>query len=314
MDIPGARGEDRGMNLPPPHSTLAPPPWHAELALRFSRVDGATRLTENRHRGPLRVQKPLYPKGRDACEALLLHPPGGIAGGDALDIGVQVDEGAHALLSTPGAAKWYRSAGRAATQRIALHVAAAATLEWLPQEAILFDGADAVQVLGLHLARGSATLGWDIVQLGRTAAGDDWPTGRFRQSLNIARDGHPVFVEWADLRANDPTRHGLTGLAGYPVMGMLWATSPRLAAAPEAALEAVRAAIGAGTGLHEAGHWVQAPLCAAATWLPAPAELLLVRALGCDAEPLRALLEAAWAALRPPTLGRAAYRPRIWAT
>lgn len=297
-----------------PHAAH-PPSWHAELALRFSRIDAVTRLTGNRHRGPLRVQKPLYPQGRDACEALLLHPPGGIAGGDALDIRVRVDEGAHALLSTPGASKWYRSAGRAATQRIDLHVAAAATLEWLPQEAILFDGADAVQALDLHLAGASATLGWDIMQLGRTVAGDDWPRGRFRQSLSILRDGRPVFVERADLRADDPARHALTGLAGFPVAGMLWAASPRLAAAPDAALDAVRAAIAtASGGLHGGGDWVQASLCAAATWLPAPADLLLVRALGGDAEPLRALLESAWATLRPLALGRGAYRPRIWAT
>ena len=291
-----------------------PPPWHAELDLRFSRVGDATRVTGNRHRGPLRMQKALYPQGCDACEALLLHPPGGIAGGDVLDIRVRVDEAAHALLSTPGASKWYRSAGRAATQRIDLDVGPAGTLEWLPQETILFDGADAMQVLDLHLATDSATLGWDIVQFGRTAAGDGWPNGRFRQYLSVARNGLPVFVERADLRAEDPARHSLTGLAGYPVAGVLWAASPRLAVASDAALEAVRGALVADSGLHGAGDWVQAPCCAAATWLPAPAELLLVRVLGRDAEALRVLLEAAWMALRPLTLGCAAYRPRIWAT
>lgn len=305
------------MSPSPPH--LLPPPWHAELALHFSFAGGVVRLGGNQHRGPLRVQKVLYPQGRNACEVLLLHPPGGIAGGDVLDIKVHVDEGAHALLSTPGASKWYRSAGRVATQRVQLHVAASASLEWLPQETILFDEADAVQTLDLHLADTSSTLGWDIVQFGRTAAGDEWPRGRFRQNLSIARDGVPVFFERADVRADDAVRHALTGLAGFPVTGTLWAASPRLAVDPDAALAAVRAAIawnsdGDALRLHGEGEWVQAPLCAAATWLPAPANLLLVRALGNDAEALRSVLETAWSALRPLALERTAYRPRIWAT
>ena len=143
-----------------PPATLAPamPPaddgarelpalaWSAHLQLQFARRGEATRAVQRRHRGPLRVQRMLYPEGPACCHALLLHPPGGLAGGDALHIEVTVEQGAHALLTTPGAAKWYRCNRRAARQEIQLRVADGACLEWLPQEAILFDGARAVQV------------------------------------------------------------------------------------------------------------------------------------------------------------------------
>src|SRR5512134_424656 len=113
--------------------------WQARLALHFRADRGRTRC-ENRHRGPLRMQKPLYPEGDAVCHAVVIHPPGGIAGGDELELAIAVDRGAHGLVTTPGASKWYKANGRAAAQRVALAVNG--TLEWLPQEAIVFNSAD----------------------------------------------------------------------------------------------------------------------------------------------------------------------------
>ncbi len=86
----------------PEHS----PSWHAELYLGFARNGEGTVLRENRHCGPLRVQKALYPEGDAVCQAIVLHPPSGIAGGDQLAIAVDVASGAFAQLTTPGAGKW----------------------------------------------------------------------------------------------------------------------------------------------------------------------------------------------------------------
>jgi hypothetical protein len=96
--------------------------WHAELHLGFARSGERTVLRENRHRGPLRVQKALYPEGDAVCQAIVLHPPSGIAGGDHLAISATVETGAHAQLTTPGAGKWYRSGGTEASQVISLSV------------------------------------------------------------------------------------------------------------------------------------------------------------------------------------------------
>ncbi len=118
-------------------------PWHASLTLGFSGRDGGTVLDRRAHVGPLRVQKPLYPEGPRVCHAVVLHPPGGIAGGDVLDLGIHAAEGAHALLTTPGAGKWYAPANVGASQHVTLDVSSGAVAEWLPQPTIFFDGSKA---------------------------------------------------------------------------------------------------------------------------------------------------------------------------
>ena len=149
--------------------------WQAMLDLRFGhRAGQGSVLSHARHSGPLRVQKPLHPEGPGICHAVLLHPPGGVAGGDQLQIDVTVEPGAHALLTTPGATRWYKSQGRPAAQRVRLRVEEGAILEWLPQENMLFAGADATMALDLDLAPGARAIGWDAVVLGRYGAGEHW--------------------------------------------------------------------------------------------------------------------------------------------
>ena len=177
------------MNFRPP---LTSPAWHAELHLGFARDGERTALVENRHLGPLRVQKALYPEGSPVCQAILLHPPSGIAGGDHLKICATVGTGAHAQLTTPGAGKWYRTSGAEASQDIELSVAEGATLEWLPQETIVFDGAQARMHTRVSLAADSRFIGWDILCLGRTASGERFDTGRFELHYRIERAGAPL--------------------------------------------------------------------------------------------------------------------------
>lgn len=280
---------------------FALPPWEAALQLRFEWQQGQTRATHRRHHGPLRVQRMLYPEGNACCHALLLHPPGGIANGDVLEIDIDAHQAAHALLTTPGAAKWYRGQ-RDAIQKLTLRVADDACLEWLPQEAILFDGARAVQHSRIELAPRAALFGWDIVQLGRLAAGEQWNTGHWRQQLEILREGRRVWLERAAMAADDPIRASPLGLAGHAVFGSAWITSPQLIQDHTHALHAAREALAA-----EAGR-------VGLTWLPAPAHLLLARAVGGSGHQVRALFETLWHTLRPWLAGRAPQRPRIWAT
>src|SRR5262249_47376317 len=152
--------------------------WRARLALHIERDGTRSRLAQRAHEGPLVVQKPLYPEGDAVCQCIVVHPPGGIAGGDALEIDVDVGEDAWLQLTTPGAAKWYRAAGLRATQDVRIRIAAGATCEWLPQATIVFDGVDAASALRVDLAADSAYLGWDIVCLGRTASNERFAHGR----------------------------------------------------------------------------------------------------------------------------------------
>lgn len=284
------------------NATNAPPAWRAELALGFARTAHGTRLVDRHHAGPLRIQRLLYPEGADCAHAVLLHPPGGIAGGDVLDIALRLDAGAHVLATTPGSAKWYRSDNNEATQHITLAIADDACLEWLPQESVLFDGAFARQTLDVVLAPRAAHIGWDIVQLGRVAAGEAWRSGHWAQRVVFTRNGHTVWREQAALAATDPLRDSPLGLAGHAAFGTLWACAPALSADHASVLDQVRDAA------------AQHAIASGTTWLAAPADLLVVRALAPSADAVRALFERLWHTLRPCIAALPPQRPRLWAT
>lgn len=276
---------------------MAPMPWQARLDLRFARRGEGTILAANRHEGPLRVQKALYPEGGAVCHAIVLHPPAGIVGGDALDIDIAVGAGAHALLTTPGAGKWYRSAGPLATQRLVCAVEAGGALEWLPQESIVFDGARAAMSGRVELAGDARYLGWEVLCLGRRAAGERFASGDIRLETRIARDGHPLWLERGALAGGGPLLESPAGLAGFSVCGTLLASGPGLDAG---LLAACRAVPGREPGARQA-----------VTLLPG---LLVARYLGHAAEAARAWFAALWQVLRPALIGRAALMPRIWNT
>jgi urease accessory protein len=265
--------------------------WQAELELRYRRSGARTALAQ-RHRGPLQVQKALYPEGPATCHTVVVHPPGGIAGGDALSIEVDVDSGAHALITTPGAAKWYKADGRVAAQSVQLRVRGA--LEWLPQEAIVFDGADARSALTVELDEGAAMLGWDIVALARAAAGERFAHGAYAQTIRLYDAGALQWLERTRLVGGDALLASPVGLRGARVFGCLWAYGPRFS---EQQLDALR------------GPDDAAPLTRLAP------RLLVARALGETTAAVRAALQTVWARLRPLVFdGLAAVPPRIWAT
>ena len=97
--------------------------WKAQLDLKFSKSGNRTILSHRKHYGPLQVQKPFYPELNGTCHVYILHPPGGMVGGDRLNIYVDVNSNAHALITTPAAGKFYRSAGPVARQEQIIKVA-----------------------------------------------------------------------------------------------------------------------------------------------------------------------------------------------
>lgn len=290
------------MQTPPPlPANVRPalsqrPAWHARLSLVLAERAGRCVVKRCEHFGPLRIQKTLYPEGPELAHLLLLHPPSGIAGGDVLDIQVHVESAAHALLTTPGAGKWYKAAGRVARQRVQLRIDAGATLEWLPQEAIVFDHAEVEQVLRVDCHGSGCCVGWDLVVLGRRGSGECFEQGRWQQRIDLFRDGECLWSERSRLVGGDPLLQSAVGWNARHVCGLMWVMGMP---GDEALLDACRAVSMDGVHLG----------------VTAPREaLLLVRALGDSVERVRDCLSALWTVLRPAVIGRAAIAPRIWAT
>lgn len=272
-----------------------PSAWDAHLGLRFERSGARTVLAGRHHSGPLVVQKALYPEDDAVCHAVLVHPPGGIAGGDRLRIEAVLEPGAHALITTPGATRWYRSAGPEATQTATLRVAGGATLEWLPQETIFFEGCRARNRIGFEVEPGGRLLAWEIACLGRVRSSERFARGEVFQSLSL-HDG--MRLRWTDrgrLVAGNRALGSSVGLGGQCVFGTLLASAPELDAGLAAACRGETPADG------EAG----------VTLLP---YALVARFLGPSAESARDYLSALWRILRPALLGQPGIEPRIWRT
>jgi urease accessory protein len=273
--------------------------WDAALDLDYELRAGRTVLTRNRHRGPLVVQKPLYPEGDAVCHTVVLHPPGGIAGGDRLEIGVDARHGSRVLLTTPGATKWYKSNGRPAAQRVRIRAGKDAVVEWLPLETIVFDGADAQSTLAVDMEEGATVAGWDVVAFGRTASGERFAQGRFRQAVEIRRNGSLFWAEYGDLAGGDPLLDSAAGYAGRTVSGLLWICGLPI---DDDALAECRAARDAASPRRLSGI----------TCLPGG--ILLARCLADSTEEVRRHLFALWTVLRPHYAGSPATAPRLWAT
>lgn len=279
------------MNLPA-HTTLFTPSWHAELELGYARFGDSTRPVQRRHKGPLRVQKHLYAEGPEVCQHIIVHPPGGIAGGDRLDISASVGRDAWAQITSPGAAKWYRAAGPA-YQQLSLKVAAGATLEWLPQETIIFSAAQAELRTAIDLEGDARLFYWDVVALGRPASGERFDLGHFQAQLDFRRDGQLLWHERQRIVGDDGLLDSPIGLDGQPVFATLLVTGE----IDSELLETCRSL----------PNDVRADL----TQLPG---LLVARCLASEALLARGWLIDLWRLLRPALLGREAVPPRIWST
>jgi urease accessory protein len=287
--------------------------WHGSLDLAFRRASDRT-VVHDRHHGPLRLLKSLHPEGDPACHAIVVHPPGGIVGGDRLAIDVHVAAGAHALVTTPGATRFYRTTGAAASQHVAARVAAGARLEWLPLETLAYAGCDASSAVDVALAPGDASgapgeaIGCDVVALGLPASNAPFERGTWRQSLRLGGTEGADPAPWLDrgtVRADD--RRLLAsplGWDGRRVLATLWFASGDAlpAARRDALLEAARGCAGASALASHTGATSPRP------------HAVVLRTLAPRVEPALALVHAAWSAWRSIAWELPATAPRVWRT
>ena len=272
--------------------------WLAQLDLDYSLSAARTRL-HFRHDGPLRVLRSLYPEGDAVCHNVLVHPPGGLVSGDTLDMRVHVGAGAHALVTTPGATRFYKSSGAPACQRTQLQLDAGARLEWLPLETLAYNQCDALNQLQLSLAPGAELMAWDITAFGLPHAHAPFTEGVLTQHMEWP--GH--WLERGSVRAQDHAlMDGPLGLAGQRCMGsmLLACGSPLSRTQRELLLDATRAVLDA----HPQGAW-----CG----VTAPNDhMLVLRGLAPVVEPLMQLWQQVRACWRQQHWQLPDTAPRIW--
>jgi urease accessory protein len=274
--------------------------WHGHLRLNYRR-DGDRSIVHDRHCGPLRVLRSLYPESPAICHNVLVHPPGGIVGGDVLELEVELGAASHALLTTPGAARFYRSAGETARQSLSARIGEDARLEWLPLETICHRAALAENRLRFELAPGAEMIGWDVLALGLPASGEAFDLGRYTQQIELPG-------AWLERGVIDGTDARLLdsplGFAGHRVIATMWFAAGHAlpAARCSALLDAARELV--------AAH----PLSASSGVTAAGERVLVLRALAPRVEPAMDLLAGVWACWRALAWQLAPCPPRVWRT
>ena len=272
--------------------------WQAELELRFaqkhSQIGARTILQRSYHRGPLRVQRPFYPE-HNLAHVYILHPPAGVVGGDELNIQLELLPGAQVLSTTPGSGKFYLSAGRIASLEQRLHIRSGASLEWLPQENILFVGARLHATTTIEVEDDGRFIGWDVTCLGRVSSDERFDRGSFYSRLLFYHNQRLLLVENQRV-LDEECLEAAAGLRNQPLQATLLAFP-----CTDEFLEPVRAQLSVqGTSSLIAATLVDG--------------LLVVRALGSNSEALKQQLISIWQVLRPLLLDRPVVQPRIWAT
>lgn len=268
--------------------------WLANLSLKFSGREDRTFISHRQHKGPLVIQKPFYPEG-EVCHVYLLHPPGGVVGGDQLRLDVEVNTQGHALVTTPAAGKFYRSDGRTASLTQKLKVESGSTLEWLPQETILFSACEVKMQTIVQLENGAAFIGWEILCLGRPACNERFDQGHARQHFEIWRDNKPLMLDRSQLSGDDELLSASWGMQNYTVSGSMMMVN-----ADKTQLQFLR----------ENMPVIKDGLLS----VTLINDVLVCRALAHQAEHVRLAFIDVWKLLREQLLGRTACEPRIWST
>ena len=274
---------------------LATSSWQAKLELGYQHRETRTVLSHRKHVGPLIVQKPFYPEG-EVCHTYLIHPPGGVVGGDRIELDINIGQQANSLVTTPAANKFYRSAGEVAVLQQTINVEKDATMEWLPQETILFSASEVNMKTSIYLEKQTRFIGWEMICLGRPASNDYYDDGHCLQQLEVYIDKQPRLLERVHLNSHPDFLTQQWGMANNTTSATML-----IYPADKKLLQLVR------EHLEQTTSHVRL----AATLLD---DMLVIRGMAKEAEPLREALFELWRVTRPEVTGKASCIPRIWNT
>lgn len=198
-----------------------------ESRVVFERRDGRTRLADLYQRDPCRVLFPV-PEPGEPPQAVMITTSGGVTDGDSLTMAVEIGADAEAVATTQAAEKIYRAAkgGGHCGIEVRLAVAAGATLEWLPQETIVFEGARVKRRTVADVGAGGALLACEMVVLGRAASGERFTSGLLLDSWSVRQSGRLVWTDTLRVEGETPDGAGFGAANALATVIGVW-TEPQ---------------------------------------------------------------------------------------
>lgn len=166
-----------------------------------------------------------------------------------------------------------------------------ASLEWLPQETLFYQGARVRSRIRVNLHEEARFIGWEFSVLGRPAAGEGFSHGEVMLDWQMYQAAQPLLLERQ--RLDGAALAAVWGLGGQPMTATLWAYP-----ATSRELERLQALIADDPD----------------TGVTLLNRLLVLRSRNRCIMRLQQRLRQAWAELRPDIIGCKPHPPRIWNT
>jgi len=270
--------------------------WKGFLSFTFVDQAGRTVVKDKKHYGPLVLQRPYYQE-LTRPSILIIHPPGGVAGGDILETTVHFEENTCGLISTPAATKFYRSSGDTAYQTQTVVMSKGCELEWLPQETLFFNASKSKNKIVFKMqSPDNSLIAWDIVGLGRPHRGECFEEGLLDQRLEFYIEDELVFFDRIKLTDSSLNQHSVAGFKGHVLLAtaLFYCEDIRQ-------LETLKDKLNAESWDDPVG-------------LSLIDGVLVLRVLSHDLDDIKSILYHAWAIARPYVIGVDAVKPRIWNT
>jgi urease accessory protein len=191
-------------------------------------------VTRGFARSPLRLLTPS--NHGDAAWVFTSTYGGGLVGGDAVRLNVDVGEGATALLQTQASTKVYRSPLGVSSALDAV-VGGGGRLLVLPDPTVCFAGASFDQIQQVSLRAGASVVLVDWMTSGRRASGERWAFDRYASRLTVAYDGQVVL---GDALLLSPDAGPLAERMGrFDCVGLMALVGPDVRHHAAAAVEAI---------------------------------------------------------------------------
>lgn len=270
--------------------------WKGFLSFSFVSDGNKTVVKDKKHFGPLVLQRPYYEE-ENRPSVLVIHPPGGVVGGDELELQVNFQLGAKGMVGTPAATKFYRSNGCQAIQCQTISMVRESEVEWLPQETLCFNQSIVNNTIRFVLADAdNKFIAWDIVGLGRPVSGEGFEEGVLQQSLEVWIAGRLVFMDRIQITPQGNLLKSSSALSGHS----LFATALFYQKDERAQRELVDTL--------QASDW---SLPVGVTCIDS---IVVMRVLATELDEVKKVLFDAWSIARPAVLGIPAIKLRIWNT